>query len=82
MKCGFTITSYEGIISTMFLKIRNIHGLSYKELQKISSIDASGSGRNAGCIAYPQLGTSVTNKNGKPIVYHYLTSETLGCAVI
>jgi hypothetical protein len=68
MKCGFTITSYEGIISTVFLKIRNIHGLSYKEFPKIGSIDASSSGRNAGCIAYPQQGTSMANKKGKPIV--------------
>jgi hypothetical protein len=34
MECGLTITSYEGIISAMFLKFRNGRGLSYKELQK------------------------------------------------
>jgi hypothetical protein len=67
MKHGFTITSYKDIISTVFLKFRNSHGLSYKELQKISSIDASSSGRNAGCIAYPQKGTSMTNKKDKPV---------------
>ena len=72
MKCGFTITSYKGIISTMFLKFRNSHGLSYKELQKISSIDSSSSGRNAGCITYPQKGTCVTNKKGKPINLNFV----------
>jgi hypothetical protein len=56
----FTVTSYKGIISTVFMKFRNSHGLSYKELQKINSIDASSSGRDTGCITYPQKGTSIT----------------------
>jgi len=66
----------------MFLKFRNNHGLSYKELQQISSIDASRSGRNAGCIAYPQKGTYVTNKKGKPTFCYQLSSETLGYALM
>lgn len=71
-----------GIISTIFLKFRNNHGLFYKELQKISSIDASSSGRGAGCITYPQKGTSVTNKNGKPIFCYQLSSGTFEYALI
>lgn len=57
-----------------YYKLRGHHFRNVPEIQerswfvlqgiakKSSSIDASSSGKNAGCIAYPQKGTSLTDK--------------------